>query len=73
MNPRKYRVVFWRHMTANIGKVVEVAEVTVAFDAKDAADQVRIKDAAVYQGNDGYRCDVRSVEPAASAHGSDER
>lgn len=59
--PRKYRVSYWRYLGRRLEaeRVVEL----LAYDAKDAAEQARIADAAVYSGSGEYSCSVRSVEP----------
>lgn len=64
---RRYRVLY--HRDSITYGCEQINEVVVAYDAKDAGEQVRIKDEAVYppESRHRFRCTVRSVEPVALA------
>lgn len=60
---RKYEVSYWLHSGP---RLEEHSEVVDAYTAKDAADQIRIREKAVCGSSGGYktRVSIREVKPA---------
>lgn len=59
--PRMYKVTWWRYDPSGLHEPVE--ERLMAYDVKDAAEQVRIKDDLPYPSERGFRCSVQRVDP----------
>lgn len=59
--PRVYKVTYWRYNPSGLHEPVE--ERLMAYDVKDAAEQVRIKDDLPYPSNRGFRCSVQRIDP----------